>query len=75
MDGEIIVAILSCVGTLAGTFGGIITANRLVTYRLEKLEEKVNQHNKVVERTFVLEGKMTELQHNVQDLQEYHKPN
>ena len=74
MNGEIIVAILSLVGTLVGAFGGIVTANKLVSYRLERLEEKVEKHNQVVERVFVLEGQMSETQHEVQDLKAYHKP-
>lgn len=68
MSDTIIAGLLALVGTLAGTFGGIITSNKLVTYRLERLEEKVNKHNQVVERTFVLEGQVTELQHDVRDI-------
>ena len=41
---------MSLIGTLAGTFGGILVANKLTTYRIEQLEKKVAEHNKVVER-------------------------
>ena len=34
------VAGMSLVGTLAGTFGGILVANKLTTYRIEQLERK-----------------------------------
>lgn len=71
MSDTVIVGLLSLVGALAGTFGGIITSNKLVSFRLERLEEKVNKHNQVVERTFVLEGQVTELQHDVRDLKAY----
>ena len=40
MATEIWVAILSLVGTLVGTLGGILVTNKLTTYRIEKLEEK-----------------------------------
>lgn len=53
----IIVAILSLVGTLAGTFGGILTSNRLTGYRIEQLEKKVEKHNSVIERVQILEDK------------------
>lgn len=53
----IIVAILSLVGTLAGTFGGIMTSNRLTGYRIEQLEKQVEKHNSVIERVQVLEDK------------------
>ena len=68
MSSEILVAVLSLAGTLIGTLGGIMAANRLVTYRIEQLEEKVNKHNQVIERTFRLEGQMVEVQHELQDI-------
>lgn len=55
----IIVAILSLVGTLAGTFGGILTSSRLTGYRLEQLEKQVEKHNSVIERVQILEDKNT----------------
>lgn len=65
---SIAVAGMSLVGTLAGTFGGIIVSNKLTNYRIEQLEKKVEKHNQVVERTFKLEGQMTEVQHDIRDL-------
>lgn len=58
MSEGVIVAILSLVGTLAGTFGGILVSNKLTNYRLELLEKKVQAHNNLVERTYHLEGDM-----------------
>jgi len=55
--GVIIVGILSLVGSLVATFAGIMTSNKLTIYRIQKLEEKVNQHNKVIDRTYNLEKK------------------
>ena len=51
-----IVAILSLVGTLIGSLGGILAANKLTNYRIKKLEEKVEKHNQVVERVYRLES-------------------
>ena len=55
----IIVAILSLVGTLAGTFGGIMTSNKLTGYRIEQLEKKLdnfaNSHNDLISRVIKLE--------------------
>lgn len=47
----------------------------LLDYRLRELEKKVEVHNKVIERTYKLEGQMTEAQHDIKDLKGYHKPN
>lgn len=49
------IAIIAFGGTLAGTFGGILTSSRLTAYRLQQLEEKVDKHNELVERTYRLE--------------------
>ena len=37
-------------------------------YRLKELEKKVDKHNQVVERTFALEGRMNEAEHDIRDL-------
>lgn len=68
MSETLLVGILSLMGTLAGTFGGIVTANKLTAYRIERLEEKVNKHNSIIERMYAAEGAITELQHDVRDL-------
>ncbi len=62
------VAAMSLVGTLAGTFGGILVSNKLTNYRIEQLERRVQAHNSIVERTYVLEGQMVEAQHDIRDL-------
>ena len=59
---------MSLLGTLAGTFGGILISSKLTNYRIEQLEKKVAEHNKVVERTYKLEGQMLEVQHDIRDL-------
>lgn len=55
MQAEIIVAILSLAGTLIGSIVGILTANKLVVYRIEQLEKAVTKHNTVIERVALLE--------------------
>ena len=51
MTETIIVALISLAGTFLGTFSGV----RLMSYRIEQLEKKVEKHNQVVERTYNLE--------------------
>lgn len=75
MNDTVFVGILSLIGTLVGAFGGILTANKLITFRIERLEEKVNKHNNVIERTYKLEGRMNEAEHDIKDLKGYHHPN
>lgn len=68
MSENIMISLLSLIGTLGGTFGGILVANKLTNYRIEQLEKKVEKHNSVVERTFKLEGEMLEVQHDIRDM-------
>lgn len=68
MNSTLIVSLVSLAGTLIGTFGGIMAANRLTTYRLSQLEKKVEKHNSVMERTYKLEGRMTEAEHDIRDI-------
>lgn len=80
MTETLIVALLSLVGTLAGSLGGILTANKLTNYRIQQLEEKVEKHNKVIERVYnlekheaVMEEEIRVANHRIEDLEQYHK--
>ena len=41
----------------------------LMEYKLEELTKKVEKHNSVVERTFILEEKMKVANHRIEDLE------
>lgn len=58
MMDTIIVAAISLIGTLAGSYFANSKTIALLSYRLEQLERKVEKHNSVVERTFQLENNM-----------------
>lgn len=55
MSENIITAFIALFGTLFGTFGGILTSNKLTGYRIEQLEKKMEKYNNLIERTFRLE--------------------
>lgn len=55
MNTEIVLALLSLVGTLAGSLLGVLTSTRLTVYRIEQLEKKVEGYNSVIERVALLE--------------------
>ncbi len=74
MTEAIIVALLGFAGTLLGSLFGVLAAQKLTQYRLSQLEDKVNKHNNLIERTFKLEGRMDEAEHDIRDLKNYHKP-
>jgi hypothetical protein len=68
MPDVIVVGLRSLGGTLIGTLGGILAANRLTNWRIEQLEKKVDKHNSLIERTLKLEGKMCEVEHDIEDM-------
>ena len=79
MSETIIVGILSLIGTLIGSLSGILAANKLVVYRIEQLEKKVEKHNNVLERVYVLEKDdavikedLKVFNHRIEDLEKTH---
>ena len=68
MSEAMIVAVLGFAGTLLGSLFGVLTAQKLTQYRLSQLEDKVNKHNNIIERTYRLEGRMAEAEHDIRDL-------
>ena len=80
MNETIVVALISLAGTVLGSLLGIIATARLTTYRIEQLEKKVDKHNNVIERVYLLEKheevvdeKIKTANHRIDDLEEYHK--
>ena len=80
MNAEMIVAIVSGLGTLAGSFAGIMASNKLTNYRIKRLEKKVEKHNQVIDRVYrlethkaVIDEELKVANHRINDLEEYHK--
>ena len=76
MTEGIIIAVLSRVGALAGAYLANRKSSALIAYRLDKLEEKVDKHNSVIERTFKLEEQAALIEerikvanHRIEDLE------
>ena len=61
MDTAVIVAIISLVGTLGGSFGGVLVSSKLTNYRLRQLENRVEEQIKVIN-------------HRIGDLEDFHRP-
>lgn len=71
--------ILGFLGPLLGSFLGILGGQKLNEHRLNRLEDDAkqarNDHTNLKERTTKLEGRMTEAEHSIEDLKQFHKPN
>lgn len=62
----VIVGALSLIGTLVGSYGGM----KLMTYRIEQLEKKVDKHNHFAERMPVVEEQIKVINHRLDDLEQ-----
>ena len=51
----VIVAFISLLGTLTGSYFANSKTTALLSYRMERLERKVEKHNQVIERTYKIE--------------------
>ena len=92
MTEGIIIAIITAVFSLIGviitvyygnkkTAGTVKSQTDLTLYRIEELEKKQDKHNTLIERMFIVEGKIDKLNekikvenHRINDLEEFHKP-
>lgn len=75
---EIIIGILSLIGTLVGAYFANRRSAALIAYRLQELEKKVNHHNQVIERTYkleeqnaLLEERVKVINHRIEDLEHH----
>ena len=69
IQANIIIAVCGCIGSVIGSFGGF----RLISYRVEQLEKKVDKHNNFAERLPVVEEQIKVINHRLEDVEEYEK--
>ena len=73
MDTTIVVALISLIGTLGGSLGGIVVSSKLTTYRIQQLENKVAEHNNFARRMPVIEEQIKVINHRIGDLEHEHE--
>ena len=64
----IVIGLLSLIGTLGGSWMGVRQSNKLVNYRIDRLEEKVTKHNNLVERMTIVEQSAKSAHHRIDEL-------
>lgn len=75
MDNTIIVAMISFLGTLMGTAGGIIASGKLTEYRLNQLEKKVDAQNSISSRIPLMEEKISNISRRIGYIEKEHNRN
>ena len=76
MSGEVVVALITLLGSAIGTIGGIFATNKMTAYRIEQLEKKVDKQNQVVERMYeaeknisVISDEIKNANHRIEELE------
>ena len=69
MNSNVIVAMLSLIGTLVGSLGGILVSSKLTNYRLQQLENRVAEHNNFAHRMPVIEEQIKVINHRLEGLE------
>ncbi len=72
MSETIIIALISLVGTLAGSLGGILVSSKMTNYRIEQLEKKVDKHNNFAEKIPIINEQIKVINHRLEDLERGH---
>ena len=65
MDNNILLGLLTLLGTAIGTLGGIFASAKLTNFRIQQLEEQVKKHNSIVERTFAVDHDISNIQEDM----------
>ena len=68
MTETLLIALLSLIGTLGGSWMGVRQSNKLVNYRIDRLEEKVTKHSNLVERMTIVEQSTKSAHHRIDEL-------
>ena len=71
----VVVALITGAVSLLGSAANMVVSAKkakqqadVTLYRIGQLEARVSQHNNLMERTYKLEGRMTEAEHDIRDL-------
>lgn len=62
--------IITTAGTAFVSLVGIFVTNSLSAYRIKQLEAKVDKHNTLIERMYKVEGQITMICGEIQDIKQ-----
>lgn len=69
MEPEVLVSLITLIGSALGTFAGIAVNTKLTNFRIEQLEKKVDKHNNVIERTVKLEERIGAIDYRLKEIE------
>ena len=68
MTPEVLHALINAIAVIVSGLISAIVSNKLMAYRIEQLEKKVDKHNSVIDRTYHLEAQVEVLESEIDNL-------
>lgn len=68
MTPEVLHALINAIAVIVSGLISAIVSNKLMAYRIEQLEKKVDKHNSVIDRTYHLEAQVEVLENEIDNL-------
>lgn len=66
---EIIVAVITVIGVIISNYFSNNSTRKLILYRIDQLEHKVNKHNNLIDRVYKLENRENIIEKKVERLE------
>lgn len=66
---EIIVAVITVIGVIISNYFSNNSTRKLILYRIDQLESKVNKHNNLIDRVYKLEDRENIIETKVERLE------
>lgn len=66
---EIIVAVITVIGVIISNYFSNNSTRKLILYRIDQLEHKVNKHNNLIDRVYKLENRENIIETKVERLE------
>ena len=68
MSDTLMCAVLALIGTIVSGLLSTWISNKLVNYRLDLLEKKVDKHNNLIERTYQIEKDIALIKEDIAEI-------
>lgn len=66
---EIIVAVITVIGVIISNYFSNNSTRKLILYRIDQLEHKVNKHNNLIDRVYQLENRENVIETRIERLE------